>query len=97
MYICILYICIYICNVSNHFKPVEKRSSFTEQTTPVAFLFHDSNSVVANLSYIGRDLDLGELGGVAIWDPPGDVDVVLSYEVFFGQVWRYIQHDQFNH
>ncbi|CAJ1408197.1 unnamed protein product [Effrenium voratum] len=58
-------------------------SSLLEQSTPTALAVTDLDGSVSDLSFSDQDLDSGELGGNASWQPPGTLDGrVLSYSVY---------------
>ncbi|CAE8628509.1 unnamed protein product, partial [Polarella glacialis] len=61
------------------------KSSFVEQSTPISFVLYDSAALVENVSYIGRDLDLLQLGGVTAWNPPADSAQVVGYRVYLAE------------
>lgn len=54
-------------------------SSLAEQTTPAALLIEDSNSSVIGLSFIDRDLDSLQVGGLISFQAPSDVAQVKFY------------------
>ncbi|CAE7790257.1 unnamed protein product, partial [Symbiodinium sp. CCMP2456] len=58
-------------------------SALVEQTTPQYHVIHDANASVSNVDFVGKDLDLEDLGGVVSWTAPGsDWDRVLAYVVY---------------
>eukprot|EP00439_Symbiodinium_sp_Y106_P041091 s1070_g5.t1 len=61
------------------------RSSFAEQTNPAALAIFDANASVSNLRFEGKDLDLYDLGGDLIWDPPEDVSRVEAYAAYLAR------------
>jgi len=65
-----------------HFVAVYARSPFAEQTTPSVLRITDTDSSVGNLSFVDKDLDLDELGGIVSWDESADTAQVQDYLVF---------------
>ncbi|CAE6912196.1 unnamed protein product [Symbiodinium natans] len=58
-------------------------SDLVEQTTPQYHVIHDANASVSNVDFVGKDLDLEDLGGVVSWNAPGsDWDRVIAYAVY---------------
>ena len=47
------------------------RSELTEQTTPVSFTVMDALASVSNVTFVDKDLDADELGGISQWVEPG--------------------------
>eukprot|EP00930_Biecheleria_cincta_P034347 TRINITY_DN23750_c0_g1_i1.p1 TRINITY_DN23750_c0_g1~~TRINITY_DN23750_c0_g1_i1.p1 ORF type:complete len:4185 (-),score=632.85 TRINITY_DN23750_c0_g1_i1:7-12414(-) len=61
-------------------------STLAEQTTPGVHLIYDGNASVSAISYIGKDLDLQDLGGMISWTAPAmDADRVTSYSVYLAE------------
>eukprot|EP00928_Gymnodinium_smaydae_P018052 TRINITY_DN16876_c0_g4_i1.p1 TRINITY_DN16876_c0_g4~~TRINITY_DN16876_c0_g4_i1.p1 ORF type:complete len:6319 (+),score=1016.24 TRINITY_DN16876_c0_g4_i1:2009-18958(+) len=58
-------------------------ASMVEQTTPLAHELVDTFASVSEVSFIDRDLDHGELGGLLAWKEPSDRQQVSSYRVYF--------------
>ncbi|CAE7663589.1 PIF1 [Symbiodinium sp. CCMP2592] len=65
-----------------HFVAVYARSPFAEQTTPSVLQITDTDSSVGNLTFVDKDLDLDELGGIVSWDESADTAQVQDYLVF---------------
>ncbi|CAK9040498.1 SAP domain-containing protein [Durusdinium trenchii] len=58
-------------------------SSLAEQTTPAAHIIYDANASVSNVNFVGKDLDLEDLGGYVSWvEPASDLDRVMAYSVY---------------
>jgi hypothetical protein len=55
----------------SHFA-IYTASTLVEQTTPLGFKFFDMVANVANITFVGTDLDLDELGGTLSWTAPFD-------------------------
>ncbi|CAK9114836.1 unnamed protein product [Durusdinium trenchii] len=68
----------------SHFL-VYTRSTLVEQTTPVALLIDDVGANVRNISFVGKDLDMHDLGGVLSWEPPETLRRVTSYYVYLAE------------
>eukprot|EP00434_Breviolum_minutum_P004419 symbB.v1.2.003894.t1/scaffold217.1/size263214/4 len=58
------------------------RSILVESTTPSSVLVVDYVSSISGLSFIDLDLDPEELGGYITWIPPGNIERVISYNVY---------------
>ncbi|CAL1130808.1 unnamed protein product [Cladocopium goreaui] len=65
---------------------VYTESALVEQTTPVGVAISDLGVSASNLSFPDFDLDARELGGNLSWDPPEELDLVDSYQVYFAVV-----------
>ncbi|CAE7213789.1 unnamed protein product, partial [Symbiodinium pilosum] len=64
-------------------EPLGPTAGQARQTTPQYLVVHDANASVSNVDFVGKDLDLEDLGGVVSWNAPGsDYDRVLSYVVY---------------
>jgi len=61
---------------------VYTQSSLAEQSTPAAVEISDANSSVSALSFLDRDLDALQIGGVLMWTPPEDVAQVVQYMTY---------------
>lgn len=58
-------------------------SALAEQTTPAVHVIHDANASVSNVDFVGKDLDLEDLGGYVSWiEPTADLDRVMAYSVY---------------
>ena len=57
---------------------VYARSALTEQTTPESMELNDTIASVSDLEFAGKDLDVGQLGGVMTWQPPPDARQILT-------------------
>lgn len=61
---------------------VYSKSTMFEQTTPVISQLNDSDAAVDNVTYIDKDLDELEIGGIVGWKPATDVSQITSYNVY---------------
>ncbi|CAE8581857.1 unnamed protein product, partial [Polarella glacialis] len=59
------------------------RSALEEQSTPGFNEFSDIARQISNLAFTDSDLDTGDIGGQASWDPPADPQYVAHYSVYF--------------
>ncbi|CAL1129505.1 unnamed protein product [Cladocopium goreaui] len=58
------------------------RSVLVESTTPSSVLVVDFSSSISSLHFTDLDLDPLELGGVIAWNEPGNIERVISYNVY---------------
>ncbi|CAJ1389097.1 unnamed protein product [Effrenium voratum] len=57
-----------------------------KQTTPAVHVIHDADASVSNVGFVGKDLDLEDLGGYVSWtQPASDADRVLAYSVYLSE------------
>ncbi|CAJ1433721.1 unnamed protein product, partial [Effrenium voratum] len=59
-------------------------SGLTEQTTPAALVFNDTESSVQQLEFLDKDLDVDQLGGAVTWRLPEEYAEVALYAVYLG-------------
>lgn len=59
------------------------KSSFAEQSTPQVFALADAIASVSGVSFVDRDLDIGDLGDTITWNAPIDASKVTRYNVYF--------------
>jgi len=64
---------------------VYSRSTLYEQTTPVVVEINDTVAKVNISSFIDRDLDENDLGGVVLWQPPADESEVVHYRFYLAE------------
>jgi len=60
---------------------VYTKSELTEQTTPAFLSFADTAERAANASFVDQDLDLGQIGGQLVWDPP-DLSRITDFLIY---------------
>lgn len=58
------------------------RSSFVEQTTPVAHLVHDVDASVSDIGFAGRDLNIEDAFGNITWAAPEAAEAVDAYVAY---------------
>jgi WD40 repeat protein len=73
---------------------VYTKSSLTEQSSPSALMAKDESASVSEVTYIGKDLDPGELGGSIRWLPPPDIRLVQEYLVYVSLDFRGVNRSQ---
>jgi hypothetical protein len=61
---------------------VYSTSSFVEQTTPAGHLISDTFASVSDITFIGLDLNLDDLGGTVTWVQPLLMTGLQSYRVY---------------
>ncbi|CAJ1328517.1 unnamed protein product, partial [Effrenium voratum] len=55
-------------------------------TTPAVHVIHDADASVSNVGFVGKDLDVEDLGGYVSWtQPASDADRVLAYSVYLSE------------
>eukprot|EP00434_Breviolum_minutum_P017639 symbB.v1.2.015570.t1/scaffold1165.1/size134377/2 len=61
---------------------VYSASSGAEQSTPFAVSIADVSSSISGLTFVDKDLDLGDLGGLVQWSAPTDIRRVEAYRIY---------------
>jgi hypothetical protein len=56
--------------VTNAHLLVYIATSFVEQSTPVGIPVFDELASVSDITFVDKDLDFGDIGGIATWSPP---------------------------